>query len=474
MFSGTDSTDLTFSSGRMSLMDTRLAELSRTIDATELGRRLRNARVAAGMTQGQLAAGEVTAAYVSRIEDGQRRPEFGLLGRMADRMGTTLSELLDDSTSPERMKVMLALDHAELELRGGEAGNALAAAVRISDDLAPDGAEDLKRRCAVLRAGALEATGDLNAAIRELEKLVASPSRSAEWLRCLISLSRCHREAGDLDRAISVGEDAAAAIEQLELVGMTESIQLTVTVASAYMLRGDLDHALRLCQTAIERAEQAQSPIARASAYWNASCIEARKGSEQAALDLARLALTYFEIGEDSRNLAKLRGHVADMQLDQDPPDALGALETLKRAEAELEWSPGSALDRASQLHTQARAQLLLGELAGARAALGRALALTPEYAAVSRAHAHALQGQIDMEEGDTASARKSFLEAVHLLSGIGADSEAAQLWSDLGGLLRDVGESEAALDAFQRAAASSGLRPVARVRSLPVERAET
>jgi len=444
-------------------MNTRLAELSRTIDPGELGRRIRNARVAAGMTQGQLAGGEVTAAYVSRIEDGQRRPEFGLLGRMTERMGTTLEGLLDDSTSPERMQLMLAMDHAELELRGGEAGKALEAARKISKELASGGPEDLQQRCAILRAGVLEATGDLNGAIMELEKLVASPSQSAEWLRCLISLSRCYRESGDLDRAITVGEDAAALIDELDLVGMTESIQLTVTIASAYMLRGDVDHALRLCRTAIERAEDAQSPIARASAYWNASLIESRKGSGQAALDLARLALTYFEIGDDSRNLARLRGHVADMQLELDPPDAHGALETLKRAAAELEWSPGGAVDRGSQLLTEARAHLLLGDTSKAREAYEQALTLTPESASVSRAFALALKGQIDMEEGDQASARESFISAVRLLSSIGADREAAQLWFELGGLLREVGEPEAALDAFQRAAASTGLRSVAR-----------
>ena len=53
---------------------TRLAELSRTIETRELGRRIRNARIAAGMTQTDLAGDDVSSAYVSRIEDGQRRP----------------------------------------------------------------------------------------------------------------------------------------------------------------------------------------------------------------------------------------------------------------------------------------------------------------------------------------------------------------------------------------------------------------
>lgn len=48
-------------------MDSHLALLSRSIAPDELGRRLRAARLAAGLPQAQVAAGEVTAAYLSRV-----------------------------------------------------------------------------------------------------------------------------------------------------------------------------------------------------------------------------------------------------------------------------------------------------------------------------------------------------------------------------------------------------------------------
>lgn len=444
-------------------MDARTVELSRTIDVAELGRRLRNARLAAGMTQGDVAAGEVTAAYVSRMEDGQRRPKLDLLVRMAERMGTTVEALLEDSASPDRLRLMLALDHAELELRGGSAQEALASAVRLTAAVDEAGLPDLARRCAILRAEALEATGDLSRAILELDKLVATPWSSVEWLRCVIALSRCYRESGDFDRAIAVGHEAQGTIEELGLMGMTESIQLLVTVASAHMFRGDLDHALRLCQSAIDRADRCRSPIARASAYWNASLIEARKGDDRGALDLARIALTYFELGEDLRNLAKLRGHVADLQLGLDPPDPGAALATLSQAELELGSSAASAVDRASQQQTRARAHLLLGELAEADRAVDRALELAPDDAVVSRAFALALRAQISACAGRGAEARDQLLEAVEILSGIGADREAARIWFELGQLLKAVGETEAALDAFERAAAATGLRQAPR-----------
>src|SRR3712207_7022942 len=60
---------------------------------------------------------------------------------------------------------------------------------------------------------------------------------------------------------------------------------------------------------------------------------------------------------------------------------------------------------------------------------------------------------------------RSSFREAVLILTGIGADRSAAQLWFELGALLEDVGEAESARDAYRSAAASAGLRARSAIR---------
>jgi hypothetical protein len=60
--------------------------------------------------------------------------------------------------------------------------------------------------------------------------------------------------------------------------------------------------------------------------------------------------------------------------------------------------------------------------------------------------------------QGDMAAAREHFLRGVHLLTAVGADRKAAESWFELGGHLRDVGDIEAAMDAYRRAAASTGL----------------
>ena len=73
-------------------------------------------------------------------------------------------------------------------------------------------------------------------------------------------------------------------------------------------------------------------------------------------------------------------------------------------------------------------------------------------------ADALALLGQLAAQAGDVHAARDHFQQAVLLLSGVGADRSAAQLWFQLAHLLESIGDASSALDAYRRAGAASGL----------------
>lgn len=440
-------------------MTPELAELSQSIDAAELGRRIKNARLAAGLTQAQLAGEDVTTPYVSRIEDGQRRPGGALLEKMAERLGTTVEALLLGVSRDRLMELQLAVDHAELALASGDGPSALKAATKALGDLPEGPVAGLRRAALTVRAGALEVTGDLDGAIRVLEDITAAPIADPSWLKALIALSRCYRDSGDLSRAVTVGEDAVAKIEELGLSGLTEAIQLSITVAGAYMLRGDNGQAKRMCLRAVDAAEKFDSPLAKASAYWNASLIEANSGNTALALGMAKKALTQFELSDDARNLVRLRTEVAIMQLMQDPPDPDAALVTLEQAERESAWAPAGAFDVANRLRTRAQAHYLRGEFDLAREYLAKGVDGAPEDAPVLRSSMLMLEGKILASSGQLVDARSRYTSAAQLLTGAGADREAAQLWYELGELLGSVGDSDGALDAFKRAGASTGLR---------------
>jgi tetratricopeptide (TPR) repeat protein len=446
-------------------VDPRQADLLQAIDPALLGRRVRAARLAAGLTQGRLGGEDVTVSYISRIESGQRRPDGRVLVTLADRLGIPVDSLLADAGDDREAALRVEVDFAELSLETGEPQAALERLdVALAERLEmPSG---LSQRARVLRARALEAVGEIDEAVANWEGLLAEDPHGSHALTCGIALSRCYRESGDLGRAISVGEDLLRGLEERRLGGGDEAVQLTVTVAAAYFQRGDTHHAVRMCKQAITSAEATGSSRARASAYWNASMMELEQGMVAAAVPLAEKALALLGESRDARNLARLRSQLGIMQMQLDPPALAEASRNLHDAEEAMTGSSASVVDVVRNRVAIARAQLMGGEPHEARETARRSFLETRELAPVLAADALALEGQAAAAEGDADQARALYKEAVLLLTGVGADRDAGQLWLELGALLESVGDVEASRDAYRSAAVAAGLHARHTVRS--------
>lgn len=65
----------------------------RHIDPVAVGRRIRECRVAAGLSQRQVAFQGCSAAYISRLEAGDRTPSGHLLEELASRIDTSAAYL---------------------------------------------------------------------------------------------------------------------------------------------------------------------------------------------------------------------------------------------------------------------------------------------------------------------------------------------------------------------------------------------
>jgi tetratricopeptide (TPR) repeat protein len=434
------------------------AELLARVGLSELGARLRAARGAAGLTQAQLAGDTVEPSYVCRVEVGRRRPALKVLTTLAERAGAPLEELLTGLTRDRRDALQSTIDFAELSLSSEDPSEALAAADAVLADLEGTNAPELFESALRLRASAREAAGDLDGAAADLTLLTADPVAEVKWVKDLISLSRCLRESGRIDEAIAVGEANRAEVERLGLTATTEAVQLIVTTAAAYTHRGDLGHALRTCKRAAADAIRYGLPVAQASALWNASEVLQVRGQTQEALVLALQAVEVFEESGDTRNLGRLRINVANIQLSLRPPDGAGALETLQRARKEIDWSTASALDAARVRLSVATAHELLGQYPEEMAELDASATIAPPNATPLLASQAALRGRLAAARGDLDSARRHYRQGIALLTGSGADRDAAQLWYELGQILRGLGESELAADAFRRAGAVQGL----------------
>lgn len=99
----------------------------------ELGKRLKQARLEAGLSQRQLCGGEITRNMLSQIENGAARPSMDTLRYLAARLGKPISFFLEEAavTSPNQE----AMASARQAFRDGNWSGVLAA---LADYREPD------------------------------------------------------------------------------------------------------------------------------------------------------------------------------------------------------------------------------------------------------------------------------------------------------------------------------------------------
>lgn len=436
-------------------MDPELAGHLDNLDAAVLGARIKAARLSAGLTQPALGGEAASVTFISRIERGERRPSVRLLETLAARLGVAVSELVLGFDRVDPRALELELDYAQLELAGGQADEAWRRTERVLGDPTLPEAPELVARAGYLRAACLDALGDPAAADAFAEQLAATSDLTVRT-RCAIALSRIHREGGDLQAAREVAEEALAATGASEVID--ETVRLRVTLAAAVYELGEVEVARTICEQAIAEADRLSSPRALASALWNASVIDAEAGRVARALELARRAITLLEQEDGVRDIARMRTQLSTIMLRADPPQVEDAMHQLSLATTELGWSEATLADRVRNELVVARALFLNDDLDGARRHATEALEAAGSTLPLVQVAGDALLGQIAWAEGDLDGARTSYVAAIQVLTGLGSDREAAQLWFDLGSLLDEVGLEREAGDAYRRAATSTGL----------------
>ncbi|MGK2874442.1 MAG: helix-turn-helix domain-containing protein [Nocardioides sp.] len=439
-------------------MDATQVEQLRSINPAQLGDRIRACRVSKGVTQGDLAEGLISVGYVSRIETGARRPNARVLEGIADKLDVPLEQFLLGISPRMYDEIRLGLDYAELSLESGSPIEAESKAREALNSARSGGQSELVQRGRFLLGRSLEAQGRLREALPVLHEVATGDDCNLLEIRAGIALARCYRDSGDLAKSIDVGTRIRERIAGTPLRHTDEAVQLAVTVASAYFLRGDALEAVRICNTAITQAEQMDSATARASAYWNASIFESEQGSVDRAIPLAQRALALMGEGKDARNLALVRSQLGLMQLRLDPPEIDAAHANLTKAASELVWTSAGAYETAANQIALAKAHLLRGDLDEALALAGPVGMTIAEVSPQLAAEAKIIEGQTLaarnlMDEARTAgSAAAEFLAEKE-------DRWSAQLWCELAQLFEQTGDTTRALGAYRTATKATGLR---------------
>ncbi|MBV9291234.1 MAG: helix-turn-helix domain-containing protein [Frankiales bacterium] len=423
----------------------------------EVGDRIRELRIRGGLSQQDLAGPGVTASYVSRLEAGQRQPSDRALSWIAGKLGTTPEFLAGGDSGRARHELRLDLAAAQMALEEGDVAGAGAKFARLRQSADADVAAEAARGY----AAACEASGDLLAAIAAYEQLLEQSLASAAHsvLDVAVPLCRCCREAGDLGRAVDVGELGLRWLRECGAVGTDAEVELLLTLAMAYQERGDFVRTQQLLARVQAVADGLGGPRERGAVYWNAAVLAGELGRYADAVRMSERAVALFGEGSDERNLARLRNAHATLLMRHDPTRAGESLEMLQNALDRL-LTCGSQVDVAYCETEIARAHVLLGDpqsaINAALSALVRlALDTRLECARARTALAFALSAAGRYDE-----AKAEYETAATLLERLGSPHQAALVWAELAECAASHGDEAVALSSSRRALSSARIVP--------------
>jgi transcriptional regulator with XRE-family HTH domain len=424
---------------------------------TSIGDRIRDLRVARGLTQTALSGEGLSAGYVSLIESGKRTPSTAMVKEIAERLGVPVDELV--VASPRGCdEARIDVNFARLALSNGSPDEAVRSMERL--ELVDLDLETAFEAAMVLAEG-LQHLGQIERAVEVLETLDRRLCRAGAWLFHAIAatnLALMYGESGDSATGVDIGARAMEEVEAAGLAGTDEHIRLGATYVYALFERGDLLRATRTVEDLIKVADRVGTTRARGSIYWNAAIVAHGRGRVNDALRLTDRAVALLGEESEHRDLYRLRMHYAWLLLHHDEPKPREALEQLDRAETH-DTLVGSQLDLGIAATFRGRAHLMLGNVDEAALQAAKAVQLLGASAHVDRVNALLLLGDVGVAQRDPQMARDSFDEARRVLAGMKESRALARLWRELGDSLKEFGDLPEAMSCYDRSLGLVGIK---------------
>jgi tetratricopeptide (TPR) repeat protein len=415
------------------------------------------------MSQTTLAAeAGVSGSYLSLIESGRRPVGSALTTRFSVLLGCTADYLRTGRGGTADDTAEIDLRFAEMALRSGDAEAALTRFESVLEHSTTLRRPDLAADARWGLARAKEGIGQLEDSIAVLEELLSHETLPAGASRTALKMRLCrtYSECGDLSHAIEIGEAALREVEEDDTVelGADDAVALASTLVGCYYERGDLTRAHTLANTWIGRAEQGGSPVARASALWNAGLVAQARGDIRSATRYLDRALALYGETDNARSIAMLKVAAAWVMLRSPEPAIAEAERLLVQALSAFETVDGSSVDIAYAETELARCRLLEGSPAAAIDMAETAIDRLGAHPRIERAQALLVVGQARLDQGDDGGAIASYELAAADLRSAGADRQAASAWRELAEALARLGRADEALEAYRRAADSAGV----------------
>ena len=423
-------------------------------DPAAVGRRLREARERAGLSQAGLAADcGCSGAYISRVEVGGRTPSLQLLRRLGRRLGVSADFLATGAVTPEAAGSTLF--DAELSLRL----NDLAGAKQLYEEALAGAMVASERAQALAGLGQVALhEGNARTAVQLLESaLEAGELDPVEHPTIAESLARAYAASGELSPAIALLGRCIDAYETNP--DILQYIRFASMLGYALTDSGDLGAAERVVAKALAAGRDVADPYARARLYWSQSRLLAEQGQPAAAERYARKTLETLRATEDNYAIAHAIETLAHICLDLGRAD--DALELLDEGDALIE-AAGSAAEVAHYRLERARALAALGQREEAASLAMTVAGRLADVQPVSRGRAYFLLGELFKDLGDSARARELYELAIECAQEQAPTKHLIAAYRGLAELLKLEGRRDEALELLERALsaqAAAGIR---------------
>jgi tetratricopeptide (TPR) repeat protein len=431
-------------------------------DALRLGDRLRQLRVAAGMTQTELAGERFSKEYVSQIERGKTRPTTETLEWLARRLDVDPGFLANGVSTEQRDRVEAGLSRADALAESDRFEEALEAYADLQTAVAATGSPELEVRAINGEWRALSGVGNVRKALDRLQRardLVEGPSFSdvdrAEVLyRMGVSrymLSSITTALGLLNQALDLANRSGYPCDLLRA-------NILHWRSRCYRRQRDFEAAREDVELALELAEGVKDPRTTGHLYFQASLLADRAGHWVLARSYAEKAKALYEEISDQTNVGRLLNNLGAVNfLLGKPEDAVKYLKDAFATALEVgnDAEAARAVSSLAQIHIrtgepvpaeeQARHALklldgrvdYLDEIGSAQLVLGRALleqqrldeageafsaaesAFDQLSSASHRAAAWVAQGDLAVKKGDDRTAARLYRQAAETLQDV-------------------------------------------------------
>lgn len=386
------------------------------------GTRIRDARLAHGLTQRDAADGVCSVQDWIDIESG-------MLDCPAE-LRAKIEAVAQPTTRSQRDQSAATAVSLEAALRQGD----WQAAESLLEHAEPRSAHTM-----LCRALVLERRGEFRSALTELESITLH-ERSSSSLRLRIAAAqcRCLRYVGDLAESVHIAESTLAAVSAAnsdpELVA-----ELSSTLAGTFCETGEIQRALDLTEPA---KYPVQSPWITATRLWARSMVLERAGRRSEAVDAAFETLVTLRGLDQTRTLARMQNNAAWLALQLPDADLARINEMLQDAEATLR-AVNATIDLTFVLTTKAECEIRVGDVFGARQSLHEALRLMSSEDSGLRARITAAAAQLFASMGDRDEAHQHLLTARELLENSGAKRSAAAVWKQMAETYASLGQQD-------------------------------